>query len=92
VMTLLSGCLAMGINIEKSCWLILIRPILRDYFSVLFGYLVLNNSIGSIIEVISMHKKDAPNADQLLLNVMERINYLSNDFIVYIAIERLFGR
>jgi hypothetical protein len=71
-----------GINIEKSCWLILIRPILRDYFSVLFGYLVLNNSIGSIIEVISMHKKDAPNADQVRLNSMEQMHYTSNGFIV----------
>ena len=39
-----------------------------------------------------MHKKDAPNADQLILNAMEWMNYISNDFIVYIAIERLSGR
>lgn len=39
-----------------------------------------------------MHKKDAHGADQSMFNAMGKMPLISNDFIVYIAIERLSGR
>ena len=39
-----------------------------------------------------MHKKDAPDADQVLLDAMEKMHYTDSVFIVCNVIERLSGK
>jgi hypothetical protein len=51
-----------------------------------------NYSTGSLIEVINMHKKDARDADQPMLNSMEQMRYISNAIIACNATERLYGK
>jgi hypothetical protein len=45
-----------------------------------------------MIEVIMMHKKGAPNADQTTLCCMEQIPHTNSDFIVCSATGRLSGK
>jgi len=45
-----------------------------------------------MIEVVMMHKKGAPNADQMMLCSTEQIHYTNSDFIVCSATGHLSGR
>jgi hypothetical protein len=45
-----------------------------------------------MIEVITMHKKDAPAAVQVRLSATEQIPHTNSDFIVCSAIGRLSGK
>jgi len=45
-----------------------------------------------MIEVIMMHKKGAPDADQMTLCSTEQIHYTNSDFIVCNVIEHLSGK